>query len=56
VVVSVRFLIQSGYSDVDEPIRDALWAWTAKGKEIADLANKPAGSVVKMSFKILLHS
>jgi hypothetical protein len=55
-VVSVRFLITSGYVDVDEPIRDALWAWTAKGKEITELANKPAGAVVKMSFKILLHS
>lgn len=55
-VIAVRFLVGSGYKDVDEPIRHALWGWTAKGKAIDDLAGKPKGSVVKLSFRILLRS
>ncbi len=45
----------TGYEEVDGPLLDALYRWTAKGESLDKLGNdKNAG--VGMSFRIVLRS
>jgi hypothetical protein len=53
-VKSVRMLQSSGYKDVDEPILNAVWAWTAKGKKLDALAKQYPNAVLKLSVRMLL--
>ncbi len=55
-VTNVDFLpgLSTGYREVDEPLKDALYRWTAKGKALAALPNSAdAGLIVQ--FRILLR-
>lgn len=45
----------SGYRDVDEPVKNAVWAWTAKGKVLEELASRRSDGVVKVEITILLR-
>jgi TonB family protein len=53
-VKNVRMVQSSGYKDVDEPILNAVWAWTAKGKKLDALAKQNPRAVVKISIRMLL--
>lgn len=53
-VKSVRMLQSSGYKDVDEPILNAVWAWTAKGKKLDALAKQNPNALLKLSVRMLL--
>jgi TonB family protein len=53
-VKSVRMLQSSGYKDVDEPILNAVWAWSAKGKKLEALARQNPNAVLKISVRMLL--
>jgi TonB family protein len=45
----------SGYTDIDEPILDAIHTWTARGQEIRDLASRPNGATLKVPMTIVLR-
>lgn len=53
-VKNVRIVQSSGYKDVDEPILNAVWAWSAKGKQLEALARKDPKAVLKISVRMLL--
>jgi TonB family protein len=53
-VKNVRLIQSSGYKDVDEPILNAVWAWTAKGKQLEMLARDNPRALLKISVRMLL--
>ncbi|MBC7835371.1 MAG: hypothetical protein H7Y88_09770 [Phycisphaerales bacterium] len=44
-VVSAVFLVRSGYKDVDEPVLNAVYLWTAKGEALARLPDDPTAGL-----------
>ena len=58
-VEEATFLESSGRPDVDRPILDAVYNWTAAGKDLEKLAppepGKPA-ETIKMEFRLILRS
>lgn len=57
-VEDVEFLQDTGRADVDRPLLDAIYNWTASGKELEKLApveeGKPA-ETVKLVFRLILR-
>ncbi|MGE3107057.1 MAG: hypothetical protein AB7G11_07940 [Phycisphaerales bacterium] len=55
VVRNVELKQSSGYRDVDEPVKNAVWAWTARGKVLRELASKRPDGIVKIEITLLLR-
>ncbi|MBC7770923.1 MAG: hypothetical protein H7210_00375 [Pyrinomonadaceae bacterium] len=55
-VVNVELIQSSGYKDVDQPVQNALWGWTAKGKVLDELPKRNPRAVVKLQLTMLLRS
>lgn len=53
-VKNVRMVQSSGYKDVDEPILNAVWAWTAKGKKLEAMSRENPRALLKLSVRMLL--
>lgn len=56
-VANVELLRSSGRTDVDRPMLDAVYMWTASGKQLRDLPDTDAQgkpSVVRMTFEMIL--
>lgn len=56
-VANVELLRSSGRTDVDRPMLDAVYMWTASGKQLRDLPDLDANgkpSVVRMTFEMIL--
>jgi TonB family protein len=53
-VKNVRMVQSSGYKDVDEPILNAVWAWTAKGKKLEAIGRDNPRAQLKISVRMLL--
>ncbi len=54
-VRNVEMKRSSGYRDVDEPVKNAVWAWTARGKVLEELATSKPDGVVKIEITLLLR-
>lgn len=54
--VNVELLQSSGYKDVDQPVLNAVWGWTAKGKVLDELPKRKPRAVVKLQITMLLRS
>ncbi len=55
VVTKVKLVESSGVKDVDEPVINAIYQWTAKGKALAELASGDPASGLTISVRILLR-
>jgi hypothetical protein len=55
VVTKVKLLESSGVKDVDEPVINAIYQWTAKGKALAELTSEDPTSGLTISVRILLR-
>ncbi len=55
VVTRVRLVESSGIRDVDEPVINAIYQWTAKGKALAELASEDPAGGLTISVRILLR-
>lgn len=56
-VVEVTLVRSSGFADVDRPILDAVYNWTASGERIRALPQKPPGqrpATLELKFQIVL--
>lgn len=54
-VGKVELLQSSGTTDVDGPVINAVYQWTAKGKKIEALAMQPPGSGLALTVRIILN-
>jgi hypothetical protein len=55
VVTKVKLMESSGVRDVDEPVINAIYQWTAKGKALQELASGDPASGLTISVRILLR-
>jgi hypothetical protein len=55
IVSKVEIVESSGLADVDGPVVNAIYQWTAKGKTLADLAAGDPSAGITLSVRILLH-
>ncbi len=58
-VEEVEFLRSTGRDDVDRPLKDAIYNWTATGKDLEALAPPTQGQpveTVKLVFRLILRS
>ncbi|HYE03100.1 MAG TPA: hypothetical protein VD963_07680 [Phycisphaerales bacterium] len=51
-VVSARFVVRSGYAEVDEPVLNAVYLWTARGRALRDLRD---GARLTITVRIVLR-
>lgn len=54
-VNKVRLLESSGYSEVDQPVLDAVYAWTARGEALRKIPARDAQAGITIKFTILLR-
>ena len=55
-VVLATIIEPSGYADVDRPVLDAVYAWKARGKRLADLrAAQGVGGRFSLDFRIVIQ-
>jgi hypothetical protein len=54
-VSKVEWIRRSGYPSVDEPVLNALYAWTARGQAINDLSEDDADAGVSVVVRVILR-